>query len=250
MLHPVVIHGFNGVEVFGLQIDSPALGAKMGPMLGGGMLDKTVVRLWVDVETQLPVRLTLEGSTADGTTSMDMTIDGYQWDVEIDKSEVVPVIPEGFELLGEIKWEVGKEGAEIIEVLRLFVEFNDGKFDLVFSMEALYYSPDLPKALQEVFRVLKPGGIAEIVVDCYAGRPTTDGWSEAVGLHMHVLSEADWQVAFEAAGFIEVRTSFVVDSRGAGDEASFEPGSSFPDFESYKAYHDAGSLWIRAEKPE
>ncbi len=129
------------------------------------------------------------------------------------------------------------------------LDFKDGKFDLVFSMEALYYSPDLPKALQEIQRVLKPGCAAELVVDCYAGRPTTDGWSKAVGLDLHVLSEADWQAAAEAAGFQDVSTQFVVDSRGAGDEASFKPGSSFPDFASYKAYHDAGSLWIRATKP-
>jgi ubiquinone/menaquinone biosynthesis C-methylase UbiE len=129
------------------------------------------------------------------------------------------------------------------------LDFNDGKFDLAFSMEALYYSPDLGKALQEMFRVLKPGGKAEIIVDCYAGRPTTEGWSEAVGLKMHVLSEADWEAAFAAAGFVDVSTQRVLDRRGAGDPETFEPGSSFPDYESYKAYHDAGSLWIRASKP-
>lgn len=128
------------------------------------------------------------------------------------------------------------------------LDFKDEKFDLVFSMEALYYSPDLPKALAEVQRVLKGGGRAEIIVDCYAGRPSTEGWSDAVGLPLHVLSEEDWCAAFTAAGFSSVETRRVLDRRGAGDEADFEPGSTFPSFEEYKAYHDAGSLWIRAVK--
>jgi arsenite methyltransferase len=128
------------------------------------------------------------------------------------------------------------------------LDFPDGKFDLVFSMEALYYSPDLAKALQEVHRVLKPGGHAEIIVDCYSGRPSTETWPSAVGLNLQVLSEADWQAAFQAAGFDKVKTERVIDRRGAGDEASFEPGDCFPDYDAYKQYHDAGSLWIRAGK--
>ncbi|MCB9914050.1 MAG: methyltransferase domain-containing protein [Planctomycetes bacterium] len=128
------------------------------------------------------------------------------------------------------------------------LDFNDGKFDLVFSMEAIYYSPDLAKALSEVHRVLKPGGRAEIVLDCYQGRPSTEHWSEAVGLHLHVLSEADWEAAFKTAGFTSVELRHVLDRRGAGDASDFEPGRCFHDFASYAAYHDAGSLWIRAVK--
>jgi ubiquinone/menaquinone biosynthesis C-methylase UbiE len=38
--------------------------------------------------------------------------------------------------------------------------FEDSFFDKVFSVESLYYYPDIPAALKEVSRVMKPGGLA------------------------------------------------------------------------------------------
>ena len=57
--------------------------------------------------------------------------------------------------------------------------FPDGKFDRVFSMEALYYSVDLDSSLAEIFRVLKPGGVADIVIDCYVESAHTEHWSRS-----------------------------------------------------------------------
>src|SRR5262249_43077763 len=45
--------------------------------------------------------------------------------------------------------------------------FKDASFDRVFSMEALYYAADLGAAVRECFRVLKPGGSIEVLVDYY-----------------------------------------------------------------------------------
>lgn len=128
------------------------------------------------------------------------------------------------------------------------LDFPDAKFDLVFSMEALYYAVDLDKALSEILRVLKPGGTVEIVIDCYAERPMTAEWSEEMGLELHHLAEAEWRGRFEAAGFSDVTTARVLDSRGAGEAADFQVSACFKDRESYVAFHEAGSLHIRAAK--
>ncbi len=128
------------------------------------------------------------------------------------------------------------------------LDFSDGKFNLVFSMEALYYAPDLEQALSEIHRVLKSGGHAEIIMDNYEGRATTAGWSGEIGLEMHHQSPEAWQAAFEKAGFTNVTTSFVVDSRGAGDEADFTPSGTYPDWATYQEFCSAGSLWVRGEK--
>lgn len=128
------------------------------------------------------------------------------------------------------------------------IDFNDGKFDLVFSMEALYYAPDLDKALSEIHRVLKPGGQAQIVMDNYVGRPTTEGWAEAVGLQMHHLSAEDWIANFEKAGFTNSRSELVVDRRGPDEDIELKPGGAFQDMDAYRAFCNAGSLWISAEK--
>ena len=42
--------------------------------------------------------------------------------------------------------------------------FGDKQFDLVYSWGVLHHSPDTPQAIREVFRVLKPGGSARIMI--------------------------------------------------------------------------------------
>lgn len=129
------------------------------------------------------------------------------------------------------------------------LDFPDGKFDLAFSMEALYYAVDLERALAELYRVLKPGGEAHVVIDFYEGRAGTEHWSDQIGLTMHRLDEAGWRAAFEAAGLEAVETERVRDSRGPGEEADFQPGRCDKDFAAHVAYHEAGSLWMRGRKP-
>jgi ubiquinone/menaquinone biosynthesis C-methylase UbiE len=126
---------------------------------------------------------------------------------------------------------------------------KDETFSHVFSMEALYYAPDIDKALSEALRVLKPGGRIDVVIDFYANNAPTEGWSETIDAPMTWLSETEWASRFEAAGFTGVSTSRVVDSRGPGDEASFKPGRAYPDWEAWVAFRAAGSLWIHGEKP-
>ena len=127
------------------------------------------------------------------------------------------------------------------------IDFPDGKFDRVFSMEALYYAVDLDASLAEISRVLKDGGQVDVVVDYFTENPGTTTWAEATGVPMHYLSEAEWQQRFEAAGFKDVSVRRVIDSRSP-DESSFEPSTSYPDFASKQAAHAAGSLWIHGVK--
>lgn len=47
--------------------------------------------------------------------------------------------------------------------------FADGSFDIVYSWGALHHSPDTPRCVDEVWRVLKPGGTARIMI---YGRPS------------------------------------------------------------------------------
>ena len=128
------------------------------------------------------------------------------------------------------------------------LDFPDGKFNKIFSMEALYYAIDLDRALAEMFRVLKPGGTADIVLDYFKESVHTADWPDKVGLELKHLSESEWTSRFEGAGFQNVRTQRVIDSRGPGDEASFEPSAHAPSWQVRVELHEAGSLWIHAEK--
>tara|TARA_Y100001935_G_scaffold207685_1_gene177033 strand:+ start:39855 stop:40664 length:810 start_codon:yes stop_codon:yes gene_type:complete len=44
------------------------------------------------------------------------------------------------------------------------LDFDDNAFDIIYSWGVLHHSPDTQKAIDEVYRVLKPGGEARIMV--------------------------------------------------------------------------------------
>ncbi len=44
------------------------------------------------------------------------------------------------------------------------LKFPDESFHLVYSWGVLHHSPDTPKAIAEVYRVLKPGGLAKVMI--------------------------------------------------------------------------------------
>ncbi len=44
------------------------------------------------------------------------------------------------------------------------LSFKDNTFDAIYSWGVLHHSPDTPKCFEEVYRVLKPGGFAKIMI--------------------------------------------------------------------------------------
>ena len=128
------------------------------------------------------------------------------------------------------------------------LDFPDGKFERIFSMEALYYAVDLDKTIAEMLRVLKPGGAADVIVNRFQESRHSAGWDQTMGLAMHFLAEAAWRGAFERAGFAPVSSERVLDSRGPGEESGFTPDDHCPDWQARVELHESGSLWIHAEK--
>ena len=126
------------------------------------------------------------------------------------------------------------------------LDFPDAKFQRIFSMEALYYSTEPARVIAEMHRLLSEGGTADIVIDCYKEREATHSWGESVNLTLQVLAETEWAQLFRDAGFSNVETKRVIDSRGPGEEADFTPNETYPDFATRASFHEAGSLWIHA----
>jgi outer membrane lipoprotein-sorting protein len=114
------IDTIDGVEVEGIEVTDPAM--------GGGMFDQLVARLWVDVKTKMPVLMTMKASTNDGKVILDMVMDNYQWDVEIDPAELKPNIPDDYELLADAEFGIDSDGKDIVETLKFFAEFTDGRY--------------------------------------------------------------------------------------------------------------------------
>lgn len=144
----------DGIPAWGIEVSDPKLGGKMGGLISGGMFDEITVQLWVDEAHELPIKITAQGSSDNGKTSVDLVIGYFYWDVDIDPGLFTPEIPDDYELLAQTQWEKGREGEEIVEVLRLFLEFADGKYPA--SLNTMTVAQAIAPALKEKFTE-KPG---------------------------------------------------------------------------------------------
>ncbi|MHC4461929.1 MAG: LamG domain-containing protein [Planctomycetota bacterium] len=136
----------NGIEVEGIEVTDP--------VMGGGMFEEFAAQLWCDVETDLPVLMTMKGSSKDGEVSMDMVMDNFDWDVEIDPIELEPNIPEDYELLAETQFGITQDANDFVEILGFFAEFTDGKYPS--SLSGMTVVKEFTDALQVKFAIDPP----------------------------------------------------------------------------------------------
>jgi len=122
--------------------------------------------------------------------------------------------------------------------------FLDSEFTHAFSMESLYYYRDIPGALAEIHRVLKPGGLFVAVVDLYWENEATHQWIDTLKVPVELLSVDDYRALFIDAGFVNIRDQRLFDPTPIPENYT---GSSFKSREDYEAYKRAGSLMISGE---
>ena len=122
--------------------------------------------------------------------------------------------------------------------------FADNEFTRAFSMESLYYYENIPKALGEIHRVMKAGGLFCAVVDLYWESEATHQWVEDLKVPVQLLKIEDYRSLFQDAGFVEVRDQRVIDPRPVPDDYT---SGSFKSREAFVAYREAGSLMITGE---
>ena len=77
--------------------------------------------------------------------------------------------------------------------------YEDGKFDLVTAVETVYFWSNLPDCLQEVHRVLKPGGKFVIMVEVV----DSDSMWTSVVEGMTAYSPEDLKTMLDNAGFTQ-----------------------------------------------
>ncbi len=108
-------------------------------------------------------------------------------------------------------------------------------FQGIFSMEVLYYVPDVAGALQEIQRLLAPGGRFVCVVDYYRENSASHSWPDDLGVAMNLLSMAGWRGAFEEAGLTVAEQTCLLYPLEAGEEPGWK--------------HTQGSLLTVGERP-
>jgi len=129
----------DGITVEGFQTtDSAYEGGFMGQADFEGRPEKVDVRLWVDVNTFLPVRLEEDIVMKKGTRMHEVSYD-FRWNVVVNADDFKPVIPEDYMSSGEIVVPaVNEENA--IKGLRLFTglagEYPDNLDTEILNKEA------------------------------------------------------------------------------------------------------------------
>lgn len=83
----------DGVEAEGVEITDPPTVSTNFPV------DSCVVKLWVAMETDLPVLVEVDTVGKNGTLKVHTIQDNFQWNVELDASEFEPNIPEDYKLM-------------------------------------------------------------------------------------------------------------------------------------------------------
>ncbi|MCE2504960.1 MAG: class I SAM-dependent methyltransferase [Nitrosopumilaceae archaeon] len=85
-----------------------------------------------------------------------------------------------------------------------------GKFDYIFSMEALYYSDSIENALKKIYKLLNSGGQFFCGTDFYTDNKATARWADIMKIQMHLHSKREWKKFFQNAGF-QVKTKHIKD---------------------------------------
>lgn len=111
----------DGVEVQGFESNNP--------LVTGGMFQDTVVRIWVDVRTGYPFRMTIEGQGGlQEGARIEMLVDHFQWNVPCDSEMFTLVIPEGYSLMSDVSLKGLGNGEELIDALKVFQELTGGRY--------------------------------------------------------------------------------------------------------------------------
>lgn len=164
----------------------------------------------------------------------DYAINGHVTGIDI-SDEMVRVARESSKSHANVNFEVAS--AEQLS-------FADNEFTHAFSMESLYYYKNIPKALSEIHRVLRPGGLFVAVMDLYWENEATHQWIDTLKVPVELLSIDDYHSLFIDAGFENVQDQRIIDPRPVPDDYT---GGSFKSREDFEAYRRAGSLMMSGE---
>lgn len=97
---------------------------------------------------------------------------------------------------------------EIVEASVLQLPFPENMFDFVTAVETHFWWPDLPAAMRELYRILKPGAALVIIAEVYKGAQTktaqlVEKYLPLTG--MKFLTVAEHRELMESAGFSDVQ---------------------------------------------
>lgn len=119
-------------------------------------------------------------------------------------------------------------------------------FDKVISVESSYYWPDPAVGIREIFRVLRPGGSAWILINYFRDNPYCHQWGKILKIPAHLLSAEEWAALSHKTGFVNVTHRRIVDPTPAPETYI---GRWFRDAAELAAFRREGALLVTGSKP-
>src|SRR5260370_3891791 len=119
-------------------------------------------------------------------------------------------------------------------------------FTRAISVESAYYWPDPARGIKEIFRVLREGGSAWILINYYRDNPHCHQWGNLLAVPTHLLSAEEWAEQFRDTGFANVAHERVVDPSPSPEGYT---GRWFRDVEQRRAFKAEAALLVHGAKP-
>ncbi len=119
-------------------------------------------------------------------------------------------------------------------------------FSHAISVESAYYWPDPAAGLKEIYRVLREGGAAWILINYYRDNPHCQQWGPLLPVATHLLSADEWSELFRAAGFGNVAHERIADPSPTPEVYG---GKWFRDAAQLRAFKSEGALLVYGTKP-
>ncbi|HXE75567.1 MAG TPA: class I SAM-dependent methyltransferase [Candidatus Xenobia bacterium] len=125
------------------------------------------------------------------------------------------------------------------------IPWDENFFNKIVSVESAYYWPDPMQGCREMFRVLRPGGEARLLINLYKDNVYSHQWRDKLAVATHLFSGDEWCELFRQAGFSETRHSRVPDPRPVpeGCESRW-----FKSADQMRRFREEGALLVWARK--